>query len=396
MNASHILLDEIIVSDESGFACSKTKLVDNGLIHLRPFNLTDDGALSFKDLYRVPIDEAPKNKRKLEEGDILFNNTNSVELVGKAALVQQSIEAGFSNHLTRIRIDKTKVIPQWVSYWLRWKRGTGHFSAHATQWVSQAAFKSSELRRMAIPYLPLGEQLRLVDILTRAESIVRLRREALKKTQEIVPALFLDMFGDPVVNPKRWPTAKLATLASFLSGGTPTKKRDDYWTGPIPWVSPKDMKVSEIHDSIDHVSMSVLSETNIKLVPIGAVLIVVRGMILVHTVPVAQVMVPLVINQDMKALIPRSSLNGAYLSWTLKVCQKHLLNMVDTAAHGTKKLETERLGEFVIPAPPIQAQADFATRLNQIHSIQSQATRALATAEATFQSLLHRAFAGEL
>ena len=113
MNRTTIVLDEIILSDESGFACGRNKLVDDGLIHLRPFNLTDDGALSFKDFYRVPIDEAPKSKRRLEEGDILFNNTNSAELVGKAALVEQSIEAGFSNHLTRIRFDKTKVIPQW-------------------------------------------------------------------------------------------------------------------------------------------------------------------------------------------------------------------------------------------------------------------------------------------
>ena len=77
MNAPDILLDEIIISDESGFACSKTKLVEDGLIHLRPFNLNNDGALSFDELYRVPADEAPNGKRKLEAGDILFNNTNA-------------------------------------------------------------------------------------------------------------------------------------------------------------------------------------------------------------------------------------------------------------------------------------------------------------------------------
>ncbi len=147
MSIPSVLVDGIIVSDEPGFACSKDKLVKDGLIHLRPFNLTNDGALSFEQLYRVPCTEAPDGKRSLQEGDILFNNTNSVELVGKIALVQTPIEAGFSNHITRIRVDRTKVEPHFFAYWLRWMRSTGHFSGRATQWVSQAAYRSSDLRR---------------------------------------------------------------------------------------------------------------------------------------------------------------------------------------------------------------------------------------------------------
>jgi type I restriction enzyme S subunit len=67
---------------------------------------------------------------------------------------------------------------------------------------------------LSIPLPPLPEQGRIVDLLSRAEGIVRLRRNAEKKAAELIPALFLDMFGDPATNPKGWPVKLLGDLAA--------------------------------------------------------------------------------------------------------------------------------------------------------------------------------------
>ena len=68
---------------------------------------------------------------------------------------------------------------------------------------------------------PMGQQLRIVDLLSRAENIVRMRREAEKKAKEIIPALFLDMFGDPATNPKGWQEASLGqVIAEFRYGSS--------------------------------------------------------------------------------------------------------------------------------------------------------------------------------
>ena len=73
---------------------------------------------------------------------------------------------------------------------------------------------------------PREEQRRLVDILSRAEGIVRLRREAQKKAQELIPALFLDMFGDPATNPKGWPVAVVGDVSSVQGGLQLSKSRE--------------------------------------------------------------------------------------------------------------------------------------------------------------------------
>src|SRR5262249_5912407 len=141
------------------------------------------------------------------------------------------------------------------------------------------------------------------------------------------------------------------TAVDIISGGTPSKAHSDYWNGSIPWGSPKDMKVVYLDDTLDHVSDLALKETTLKLIPEGSILIVVRGMILAHTVPVSINEAPVTINQDMKALVPSERLKSDYLLWTLKAAHGYLLSRVSTAAHGTKRMEVEVLADFQIPLP---------------------------------------------
>jgi type I restriction enzyme S subunit len=157
--------------------------------------------------------------------------------------------------------------------------------------------QSGFIENLQVPVPTHDQQRRIVDLLSRAEGIVRLRRQAQQKAAELIPSIFIDMFGDPVGNPNKWPLQPLGNIVQSISGGTPSKARPDFWEGDLPWVSPKDMKRDEIIDAADHVSRTVLNETNLKLVPPESVLIVVRGMILVHSVPVAINRVPVTINQ---------------------------------------------------------------------------------------------------
>jgi type I restriction enzyme S subunit len=120
------------------------------------------------------------------------------------------------------------------------------------------------------------------------------------------------------------------------------------------------MKVWSIDDAQDHISERVFLETNIKKIDAGAVLIVVRGMILAHTVPVAINERRIAVNQDMKAIVPSSKVLPYFLLWALRTRHHELLSVVGTAAHGTKKIDTEHLQRFAILVPPIELQRRFA------------------------------------
>ena len=146
---------------------------------------------------------------------------------------------------------------------------------------------------------------------------------------------------------------------------TPSKEREDFWQGSIPWVSPKDMKRAEIVDTIDHVSEKALQETGLKLHQAGGVLVVVRGMILAHTFPVARNTVPVTVNQDMKVLRPAHGVSSRYLAWMLEGLEPLMLSMTDESAHGTKALRTDHWENLSVPMPSSLQQERIANFLDE-------------------------------
>ena len=254
--------------------------------------------------------------------------------------------------------------------------------------------RPSEVAKIKIPLPPLAEQERIVKLLDEADELRKLRARADRRTADLIPALFNEMVGDPLTN--QWPSCFLSDLVELGSGATPSKENREFWIGSTPWVSPKDMKADEITDAEDHVSDSAFEQTNLQLIPKNTVLIVVRGMILVHTVPIRICRVPVGINQDMKALLPKQPLEPEFLRWSLQSQHAHLLNQVSTAGHGTKRLDSERLKGVSLPLPPLSLQQEFAARVTEIRAMKAEQAVSRRRLDDLFQSLLHRAFNGEL
>lgn len=111
----------------------------------------------------------------------------------------------------------------------------------------------------------------------------------------------------------------LRELCAFKHGGTPSKANSSFWQGEIPWVSPKDMKFAYVDDAADHISSEAIEKSATSIVPPGSILVVVRSGILAHSLPIAQVTKSVAFNQDIKAVLPRSSaVDVDYLYWFLQ------------------------------------------------------------------------------
>ena len=237
-------------------------------------------------------------------------------------------------------------------------------------------------QRAIVDYLD-RETARLDALVAAKERVLGLlaeKRRALitrAVTRGLDPGAPLRDSGIPWIGeiPAHWEAVALRFLVDLTSGGTPDTGNPEYWDGEIPWVSPKDMKQEEITDTKDHVSEMALSESTLRLIEPGAVLIVVRGMILNHSFPVALNRRQVTINQDMKALRCRQGLTPHYLRDFFRGFEDHNVSLADFSTHGTRKLDTEVLGRLEIPLPPLSEQQqikiyiDEATsRLDSLHS----------------------------
>jgi type I restriction enzyme, S subunit len=162
-----------------------------------------------------------------------------------------------------------------------------------------------------------------------------------------------------------WDAISLGSVGTWLSGGTPSKARPELWSGPVPWVSPKDMKRSRLADAIDHVSEQAV-DNGTQLAPEKSLLMVVRGMILAHTFPVAMALRPMAFNQDVKVLVPHENFDSEFLLQWLQAKAPEVLRLVDVANHGTKRLPSERLFALDVPIPPLWEQRKIAAILSSV------------------------------
>lgn len=188
--------------------------------------------------------------------------------------------------------------------------------------------------------------------------------------------------------PASWLCLPLSALGKQLGGGTPAKSRADLWDGPIPWVSPKDMKQDRIADTQMHVSEAALSTSPVKLVPVGSVLFVVRGMILAHSFPVALTDVPVTINQDMKAVVLHDPEMGEYLLRALKGLKQKVLAAIERSSHGTCRLDASVYDSLAIPVPPLAEQRRIVAKVDELMALCDALERKSADALGAHQTLV--------
>lgn len=175
----------------------------------------------------------------------------------------------------------------------------------------------------------------------------------------------------------------LRDVADMVGGGTPDTKRPEYWNGSIPWVSPKDMKSTEITDSDDHITEQALQNSAASVVKAGAVLVVVRSGILARTVPMAIARTDLSINQDLKALVPRPSISTEFLYYALQAQASTVLSMASRGATVHRLPSASLMG--------LRLQVPDALEQHRIVAVLDQAFAAIATARANTERNMRNA-----
>ena len=196
------------------------------------------------------------------------------------------------------------------------------------------------------------------------------------------------------VIPDGWSSCPLGQAGQWVSGGTPSLKNPTYWSGDIPWVSPKDMKVVRLWDAIDHISYEAVSN-GAKVLPAGTILLVVRGMILAHSFPVARAERPLSTNQDVKALSTREDLDSNFVLYWLIANGQRLRGLTTESSHGTKRLPTEALFEEEIAYPPLPEQRAIATALTDVDALLTQLDRLIAKKRDIKQAVMQQLLTGK-
>ncbi len=267
--------------------------------------------------------------------------------------------------------------------------------------ASYPAVTDGDVRSQEIPVPPLSEQQRIVGILDEAfEGLARATANAeqnLRNARALFESHLQSVFAQ---RGEGWVERRLDQVCTFSSGGTPSKGKRSYWSGEIPWVSGRDMKSTQLSNSLLHISRSAVDESSTRMAPAGTLLILVRGMGLAHGAQIAELMVPCAFNQDIRAIHPEPDLIPRYLLFALRDRINSSDNVLSSAAHGTLKIDSEELKRVMIPVPSRNHQQKVVDTIDslseetqRLESIYQQKLAALGELK---KSLLHQAFSGNL
>ena len=148
----------------------------------------------------------------------------------------------------------------------------------------------------------------------------------------------------------KWTYRPLGELVSFASGGTPSKKRDGYWGGTIPWISAKTLKTENIDTSDLFITEEGLKAGS-KIAPKGSILLLTRGSGLFNGIPIARVEKDVAFNQDIKCLDSYGEVENEFIFYWLLSQKDYLMAKVGVTGIGAGKFDLDFLQKLMIPIP---------------------------------------------
>lgn len=399
MSLKKVVLASLLIDSKPGFASGDD--LEEGVFQIRMNNITRDGTLDTAKRRRVSVDEKKLGSALLNVGDVLFNATNSPDLVGKSAYIGNLDEpTTYSNHFVRLRVDPEQLDGSYLARWLHTLFQAGKFKGLCKQWVNQATVSRDSLLALEIPLPSLPEQHRIAAILDQAETLRTQRRTALALLDSLTQSLFLDMFGDPVANPKGWNMSTIGDLAEVQGGLQVTSARKN-----LPVEVPY-LRVANVYrGALELSEIKAIRATPAEIQRTTLVkndLLVVEG----HGNP-NEIGRAALWHGDIKQCVHQNHLIRARFD-----CNKvepvfvseyvnspggrqHLLR-AGKSTSGLNTISVSNVRETPIALPPLPLQQTFATRIQSIEALKATHRRALAALDELFASLQQQAFTGAL
>lgn len=161
---------------------------------LRMMNI-EDGLCVENDIKYVDLNDKDFEAYRLVHGDVLFNRTNSYELVGRTGVYELNGDHVFASYLVRIKTNTEKLEPKFLTLYLNSDFGRRQVLAYATKAVSQANVNASNLLRVRLPLPPLEVQQQLLDEIAKAKSAEKAAMERRTSSEAMKKQLFAEITG---------------------------------------------------------------------------------------------------------------------------------------------------------------------------------------------------------
>lgn len=363
----------------NGRAFKPSDWVSSGLPIIRIQNLTNpDAPFNY-------YDKEVEEKYAVQNGDLLISWSATLD-----AFMWDRGPAILNQHIFRAIPNTSKIRKKFLYYAVTHVMDELRAQTHGVT-MKHITRKPFEQTKIYLP--PLAEQERIVRLLDEAESLRKLRDQASARMEKFIPALFHQMFGNKAELERKWKISKIGELTQVKTGGTPSRKELKYFQGNIPWVKTTEVNQSIITDTEEKITDEALKNNNCEIFPPETILIAMYGQGKTRG-RTGKLGISATTNQACAAILPSSKFDSDYLWVLLQLAYKKLR---DLGRGGNQpNMNLSMIKNFEVLLPPLLLQHEFVQRVQEAREIQSRQAQSAERIEALYQSMLSRAFAGEL
>jgi len=316
----------------------------------------------------------------INKDDILIALSGAT--TGKYGLYRSNNPALLNQRVGRIIPNKSKVYHKFIYYYMNILKDRILKKAGG---AAQPNISPKDIKEFEIPLPPLETQKKIVDILDKAQEIIDKRKEQIEKLDEFIQSVFLDMFGDPIINPKKWGLKKLGEIAKITMGQSPKGSSYNNEGNGTPLLNgPTEFGEKYPVEKQWTIEPKKLCET-------GDILFCVRGATAGRMNFANK---EFCIGRGLAAIKAHNKSNQNYIYLILKNMYYHFQNTSDGSTF--INIGKDKLSDIPIPITDDELQNKFAAIVEKTEQQKELLQKSLTEMENNFNSLMHRAFKGDL
>ncbi|HVA01871.1 MAG TPA: restriction endonuclease subunit S [Terriglobia bacterium] len=324
---------------------------------------------------------------RIRAGDLIYSRIDARN--GAFAIVPQDLEgAVVSKDFPSFAIDRTRVHPQYLNYFLGTEAFFSQLRASSFGTTNRQRISESKLLSHTIPLPPLPEQERIVRILDAAEELRRVRAEADRRTADIIPAIFYEMFGDPVRNSMLWPMIRLGEACDLINGRA--FKPNEWGTEGLPII-----RIQNLNDASKPFNFYSGELPEKFRVNAGDILLSWSGTPGTSFGCFRWQGPEGWLNQHIFNVKLRRGIDGEFFIQSVNARLAELIGKAHGGV-GLQHVTKGMLNSTVLLLPPLPLQRQFAARVTEVRALEDQQAASRRRLDDLFASLLHRAFQSEL
>lgn len=356
----------------------------NDIMFIKPDDLKENTINKINSSKAYISSIGAEKARKVPSGSILVT---CIGIIGKVAILEK--EACFNQQINGIVPNNNVVNSKFVGYYILKYNYLLKALANApiVPIINKTQFSEIEIE---IP--PLEIQKEIVEVLEKAESAIEKRKESIKLLDELVKSKFIEMFGDPVLNPMKFPKIKLEKLGDWKTGGTPSRSNNGYFNGDIPWLSSGELNNMYCFSSAEMITELAIKESSAKIIQKGSLLL---GMYDTAALKSTINMIECSCNQAIAyAKLDENVVNSIYIYYCIQIGKEFYKGQQRGVRQ--KNLNLLMIKGLEVLMPDLHLQNQFGDFVKQVYKLKFQMESSLKELENNFNSLMQRAFKGEL